>query len=281
MEAELLLCRLPIRDLHSAEVECEKYLQMLDEQDHRICAYLSQIGQTRWACCKSGPYRHFVMTSNAAESMNNVNSSAREYPICKLVYFIREMMQKWFHERFETASSTSTILPKKLESELITLQRDAFEMKVKPAWPYEFKIVDGWTQSFVVKLRDKSCTCGDFQLDHFVCVHALAAIGSRPRLSCYNFISPYYKREALVATYSGIVHPLGDKSTWDIPTDVKTMDLIKIGSAENQPHSAVHDLDIAVLGLDFENWEAKVKPTAMSKRPTSLFWLLTSKHGKF
>ncbi|RAL49939.1 hypothetical protein DM860_002230 [Cuscuta australis] len=203
-------------------VECEKYLQMLDEQDHRICAYLSQIGQTRWARCKSGPYRHFVMT-NAAESMNNVNNSAREYPICKLVYFIREMMQKWFHERFETASFTSTILPKKLESELITLQRDAFEMKVKPAWPYEFKIVDGWTQSFVVKLRDKSCTCGDFQLDHFVCVHALAAIGSRPGLSCYNFISPYYKREALVATYSGIVHPLGDKSTWDIPTDVKTM----------------------------------------------------------
>ncbi|VFQ70853.1 unnamed protein product [Cuscuta campestris] len=80
-----------------------------------------------------------------------------------------------------------------------------------------------WTQTFVVNLRDKSCTCGDFQLDHFVCVHAVAAIGSRPGLSCYNFISPYYKREALVATYSGIVHPIGDKSTWDIPSDVKTM----------------------------------------------------------
>ncbi|RAL42495.1 hypothetical protein DM860_011113 [Cuscuta australis] len=185
------------------EVECEEYLQMLDEQDHRIRAYLNQIGQTKWARCKSGPFRYSVMTSNAAKSMNNVNNSAREYPICKLVDFIRERMQKWFHERFETATSTSTILPKKLESELITLQRDAFKMKVKPSCPYEFEIVDRWTRTFVVNLRDKSCTCGDFQLDHFVCVHAVAAIGSRPGLSCYNFISPYYKREALVATYSG------------------------------------------------------------------------------
>ncbi|RAL41585.1 hypothetical protein DM860_013119 [Cuscuta australis] len=175
----------------ATEVECEEYLQMLEEQDHRIRAYLSQIGQTKWARCKSGPYRHSVMTSNAAESMNNVNNSAREYPIFKLVDFIHERMQKWFHECFETASTTSTILPNKLESELITLQRDAFNMKVKPACPYEFELS--------------------------------TAIGSRPGLSCYNFISPYYKREALVATYSGIVHPIGDKSTWDIPSNVKTM----------------------------------------------------------
>ncbi|VFQ59359.1 unnamed protein product [Cuscuta campestris] len=207
----------------ATEAECEEYLQMLDEQDHRIRAYLSNIGMPRWARCKSGPYRYSVMTSNAAESMNNVNNSASEYPICKLVDFIRERMQKWFHERRQTASSTTTILPRKLESELITLQRDAFRMKVKPASPYEFEVVDRWSRTFVVNLRDKSCTCGDFQLDHFVCVHAVAAIGSRPGLSCYNFISPYYKRESLVATYSGIVHPLGDQSTWYIPPAVKAL----------------------------------------------------------
>ncbi|VFQ83199.1 unnamed protein product [Cuscuta campestris] len=115
----------------ATELECKEYQQMLDEQDHRTRAYLSKIGQTRWARCKSGQHRYSVLTSNAAESMNNVNNSAREYPICKLVDFIRERMQKWFHERFETASSTATILPRKLESELITLQRDAFKMKVQ------------------------------------------------------------------------------------------------------------------------------------------------------
>ncbi|VFQ93728.1 unnamed protein product [Cuscuta campestris] len=45
--------------------------------------------------------------------------------------------------------------------------------------------------------------------------------------------------------------------------------------------SAVLGLDIAVLGLRFEKWEATIMPTAMSKIPTSLFWLLTSKQGKF
>ncbi|VFQ70075.1 unnamed protein product [Cuscuta campestris] len=207
----------------ATEAECEEYLQMLDEQDHRIRAYLSNIGQPRWARCKSGPYRYSVMTSNAAESMNNVNNSPREYPICKLVDFISERMQKWFHERFETTSSTTTILPRKLKSDLITLQREAFRMKVKPASPYKFEVVDRWSRTYIVNLRDKSCICGDFQLDHFVCVHAVAAIGSRPGLSCYNFISTYYKRESLVATYSGIVHPIGNQSTWYIPPPVKAL----------------------------------------------------------
>ncbi|VFQ60321.1 unnamed protein product [Cuscuta campestris] len=229
------------------EVECEEYLKMLDEQDQRIRSYLSQIGESRWACCKSGPFRYSVMTSNAAESMNNVNNSAREYPICKLVDFIRERMQKWFHDRFETASSTSTILPKKLESELITLQRDAFKMKVKPSCPYEFEIVDRWTRSYVVNLRDKSCTCGEFQLDHFVCVHVVAAIGTRPGLSCYNFISPYYKREALVATYSDIVHPLGDKSSWDILTNVKSL-LCKPPSCTKRPPWKAKEEEATVCG---------------------------------
>ncbi|VFQ85738.1 unnamed protein product [Cuscuta campestris] len=255
------------------EVECEEYLQMLDEQDHRIRAYLNQIGQTKWARCKSGPFRYSVMTSNAAKSMNNVNNSAREYPICKLVDFIRERMQKWFHERFETATSTSTILPKKLESELITLQRDAFKMKVKPSCPYEFEIVDRWTRTFVVNLRDKSCTCGDFQLDHFVCVHAVAAIGSRPGLSCYNFISPYYKREALVATYSGIVHPLGDKSTWDIPTDVKSL-VCKPPSCTKRPLGRPKKRRLPSVG-EFHTGKDKHQQivlqasTANSRNPTS------------
>ncbi|VFQ59275.1 unnamed protein product [Cuscuta campestris] len=114
----------------ATEFEREEYLQMLDEQDSRIRSYLWDIGESKWSRCKSGPFRYSIMTSNAAESMNNVSNSAREYPVSKLVDFIRERMQKWFHERHERALSTTTILTQNLESELITLQRDAFKMKL-------------------------------------------------------------------------------------------------------------------------------------------------------
>ncbi|VFQ82679.1 unnamed protein product [Cuscuta campestris] len=51
-------------------------------------------------------------------------------------------------------------------------------------------------------------------------VEFLRAIGKRPGLSCYEFISTFYKLEALVCTYAGIVHPIGDVSGWVIPQDI-------------------------------------------------------------
>ncbi|VFQ77901.1 unnamed protein product [Cuscuta campestris] len=46
------------------------------------------------------------------------------------------------------------------------------------------------------------------------------SIGKRPGLSCYEFISTFYKLEALVCTYAGIVHPIGDVSGWVIPQEI-------------------------------------------------------------
>ncbi|CAH9112058.1 unnamed protein product [Cuscuta europaea] len=139
-----------------------------------------------------GPSRYDVMTSNCAESMNNVNVSVREYCIAKLIDFIRERMQKWFVERKENAENTQTILTNKREKHLVDLQRQAAKLKVKPTSYFEFEVVDRHCRSFVVDLQTRTCTCGEFQLNHFVCVHAVAAIGLRPRESCYNYISPYY-----------------------------------------------------------------------------------------
>ncbi|VFQ69776.1 unnamed protein product [Cuscuta campestris] len=160
--------------------ECEEYLLMLDEDDPHI----------------------------------------QDYSIAKLVEFLRGRMQRWFHERAEIASSTRTPLPKKRENELIQLQRDAFRMKVNASCSYEFEVTDNDSRSFIVNLKEKTCTCCEFQLNKFVYVHAVAAIGKRPGLSCYEFISTFYKLEALVCTYAGIDHPIGDVSGWVILQEI-------------------------------------------------------------
>ncbi|CAH9068785.1 unnamed protein product [Cuscuta epithymum] len=95
-------------------------------------------------------------------------------------------------------------------------------MRVKPSCRYEFEIVDRLRRSFIVNLIDRTCTCRVFQLEHFVCVHAVAAIGTRPGVSCYDYISYYYTRQSLVNTYSGVQHPIGDVSSWIVPHDVKS-----------------------------------------------------------
>ncbi|CAH9128404.1 unnamed protein product, partial [Cuscuta epithymum] len=203
--------------------EYEQYLSLLDAEDVRMRAWLEKIGGQKWAKCLAGPSRFNVMTSNCAESLNSVNVCAREYCVSKLIDFLRERMQEWFTERREKAESTHTILSEKNEKVLVALQLESRCMKVKPSCAYEFEVIDRKCRCFVVNLNSKSCSCGQFQLDHFVCVHAVAAIGSRPGLSCYNYISPYYTRDMLLATWSGIMHPIGDSEDWVIPSHISSV----------------------------------------------------------
>ncbi|CAH9062888.1 unnamed protein product [Cuscuta europaea] len=201
--------------------EYDDYLSMLDSEDPGIRHWLDKLGANTWSKVMSGPKRYNIMPSNCAESMNKVNVCAREYSVSKLVDFLRERMQQWFTERKDKAEKTSTILTKKCEKRLVAMQAESTRMKVKPSCAYEFEVVDSRCKSFVVNLNSRSCTCGHFQLDQFVCVHDVAAIGIRPHLSCYTYISPYYTRDAWLATWSGIMHPIADPDSWSIPATMK------------------------------------------------------------
>ncbi|CAH9085629.1 unnamed protein product, partial [Cuscuta epithymum] len=200
--------------------EYEEYMSLLDSEDIRIRPWLDKIGSHKWAKCMSGPRRYDIMTSNCAESMNNVDVSAREYSVSKLIDFLRGRMQQWFAERKEKAEMTTTILSKKREKVLVALQSQASRLRVKPCSFLEFEVIDRHSRSFVVDLNAKTCTCGEFQLSHFVCVHAVAAINFRPQLSCYDYISPYYTRHYWYSTWNGVMHPICDAASWLIPSNV-------------------------------------------------------------
>ena len=52
-------------------------------------------------------------------------------------------------------------------------------MQVKPSSVYEFEVVDLDGRIFVVNLEDGTCHCRVFQLDQFLCPHAVAACRKR------------------------------------------------------------------------------------------------------
>ncbi|VFQ69362.1 unnamed protein product [Cuscuta campestris] len=95
----------------ASEAECNRYLKYLDRDDPRIIGYLKAIGKEKWARSRSNQ-RYSIMTSNLAESMNNVDVVPCEYPISQLVDFLMARTQRWFHERRELANSTSSTLTK-------------------------------------------------------------------------------------------------------------------------------------------------------------------------
>ncbi|KAK4837032.1 hypothetical protein QYF36_002259 [Acer negundo] len=75
-----------------------KKIQELSRVNKRAYEYLMRVEPYRWsrAYCSVRHYRG--MTSNIVECMNNCLRYARQLPITTLVEYIRDMMQKWFHE---------------------------------------------------------------------------------------------------------------------------------------------------------------------------------------
>ncbi|KAK3221291.1 hypothetical protein Dsin_008316 [Dipteronia sinensis] len=69
-----------------------------------------RVGPHRWSRAYCPVRRYQGMTLNIVECMNNCLRYARQLPITTLVEYIRDMMQKWFHERRDAASKNTTQL---------------------------------------------------------------------------------------------------------------------------------------------------------------------------
>ena len=93
--------------------EWESYMVMLDAENPEIRRYLANdVGNHRWARCMFTEKRYGIMTNNNAEALNALNVKVRQFPVAKLMDWLRERSMKWFYERREAAAKTQTILTK-------------------------------------------------------------------------------------------------------------------------------------------------------------------------
>ena len=72
------------------------------------------------------------------------------------------------------------------------------------------------SDKFVVDLRARSCTCRSFNLTGLPCGHALACIWESG-LDVIDFVDDWYKHEAYVATYKGVIEPMTSPDKWPEP----------------------------------------------------------------
>ena len=134
-----------------------------------------RVGPHRWSRAYCPVRRYRGMTSNIVECMNNCLRHARQLPITTLVEYIRDMMQKWFHERRETASKNATQLSRWATDKLTKKNEYSHKYTVRPIDNVNFNVKDG-DKDGLVNLSEKTCTCKEFQNDLLPCSHALAAI---------------------------------------------------------------------------------------------------------
>ena len=150
-------------------------MQELSGVNKRAYEYLMRAGPDRWSRAYCPVRRYRGMTSNIVECMNNCLRHARQLPITMLVEYIRDMMQKWFHDRREAASKNTTQLSQWATQKLTKKNEKSHKYMVRPIDHVNFNVKDG-EKDGLVNLSEKTCTCREFQNDLLPCCHALAAI---------------------------------------------------------------------------------------------------------
>ncbi|XP_016490773.1 uncharacterized protein LOC107810499 [Nicotiana tabacum] len=158
------------------------------------------------------------MTSNIAESLNDVTKNARELPIVELLEYMRNLLERWTNEKLLKAKSTFTYLGFKFNKELDDNRTLSYKLRVRASKDYIHTVLDG-VMHYIVCLENKRCSCGQFQLEELPCPHVLAALRYRDE-SFEQYRSPYYTRDNLLRTYEIQVNPLPDESKWNVPQHI-------------------------------------------------------------
>ena len=91
-------------------------------------------------------------------------------------------------------------------------------MDVTPLNMYEFE-VRGSDFRATVNLENKTCSCREFDLDHYLCVHAAAACRFHDILF-HLFCLEYYTVSTWRDCYAPTIYPLDDQRLWQAPPEI-------------------------------------------------------------
>ncbi|KAK0599158.1 hypothetical protein LWI29_002843 [Acer saccharum] len=223
------------------EIQYDRHMEELRRLHKGAYDYAIDAGPHKWSRVHCPQRRYRLMTTNVAECINSCLKFARQLPLMTLAEFIRNMLQKWFHDRHTNARSMRHRLTD--AAHLVILKRvEKYSYMTVNAVDWNIFSVRHKGKQWTVDLARKTCTCNKFQMDFLPCSHALAAARyMTPSIYCFivpkresncvhccrernvdftSLCADYYKRETLIDAYSVPIMPVGHPSSWVVPSDI-------------------------------------------------------------
>ncbi|KAK3221869.1 hypothetical protein Dsin_008894 [Dipteronia sinensis] len=152
------------------------------------------------------------VTNNITESFNNWVNPFRGMPVLSLLEQIRRKQMRRIKKRHDQCLQWATTLPPAIHKRLEDIKKEA--RHIIPIWAgedeYEVKDI---SRHYIVKLISHHCECGLWQISALPCKHDVACVNTW-RKDLNEYVHPYLKKEAYLRTYSFMIHPIPDESTW-------------------------------------------------------------------
>ena len=182
---------------------------------NRLHDFLDDLPPHNWANAYFRGRRYGEMTSNAAESFNNWIMEARHLPIIGMVDRIRLQLTNQLSNRRADAEKWSGKICPEMEARLKGLLEDGRTWDVVSANDNVFE-VRAVTDTFYVHIVRRMCSCHQWQLNGFPCVHAAVALHETGK-DVYAYIDAYFHIDSYKEAYKGSVFPVpsSERRTFD------------------------------------------------------------------
>ncbi|WZY70529.1 hypothetical protein YC2023_002769 [Brassica napus] len=179
--------------------EFKEIMELIKLTDWRCWDYLEKIDKKLWTRSNFKGERFNVMTSNAAESLNNALLPARDSPIMALFEFIRRKLCTWYLRRRTEISKMKGNVPDNIQKILVEQLVLSTGLLVMP------------------------CSTWLFELG-LPCRHAIAAASCR-NMQYTMFVCKHHLKETWAETVRGIILPVPDPKDVEVPAEILTVDL--------------------------------------------------------
>ncbi|XP_010445492.1 PREDICTED: uncharacterized protein LOC104728162 [Camelina sativa] len=186
-------------------VDFQATFDQIQQLHPKLHSYLQRADVRLWTHVHFPGDRYNLLTSNIAESMNNVLSKARSLPIVQLLEVVRAMMTRWFSERRTDAMKLPTSLTRGVEKLLESRVEYARMLTVQDIEADQVQVTKG-SSVHVVNLRHLKCSCRRFDLEKLPCAHAIAVAESR-NISRISISHAYFHKLYLFNSYSTAIMP--------------------------------------------------------------------------
>uniref|UniRef100_A0A2N9IWN4 Zinc finger PMZ-type domain-containing protein n=1 Tax=Fagus sylvatica TaxID=28930 RepID=A0A2N9IWN4_FAGSY len=181
----------------------------------------------KWTLAKDGGRRYGAMTTNLSECFNGVLKGASNLPITAMVEFIYFKLVHYFNDRrvktqaqLTSGQAFSThameIFQKWSEKaslhHVIEFNREegTFQIQTQPS----LTSMNKGNHRHVVKLGNRTYSCGKWLAYHIPCSHVIAACASQ-HINVYQYIDPFYSLTEMLACYQPHFEPMKDAPYWE------------------------------------------------------------------
>ncbi|XP_019258093.1 PREDICTED: uncharacterized protein LOC109236374 [Nicotiana attenuata] len=204
--------------------EFNDHFQQIKDNDTRVAKYLEEdVGFHQWSRAHFPSNRYEVLTTNNVESVNSMFLLEREFPITALFDAINRRFAQKFHERHIRFLDTPTICVPSVKKKINKNATLGNRLLVHPIRQQVFSI-NGHGAVAKVDLRNRACSCREFDLDKIPCPHAIAALrvefGAQYGTSIYDYTSDFYYIDTCVNAYVIEIHPVPSEECWEVPPEL-------------------------------------------------------------